>query len=243
MLRIRETEPYYILPTQRYDLTTRPPSQSMQGDYTLFVSWNAETLLNNEKPCSIIMRPGMHYGLCYSEKSNSINFEYWTKVDGENKFHFATISLFDDFPKYHLTNIWFCIIRHDSESKSIQLDVYSEGNELKSFSSEYEGELVNYSGTPYNFGCGNYFKQVDDTHYFFGDYTLHNVGLVENIEHTNDEIKQFIFSNKKSFDKLQDENQLSDLVFYFNMKNQSIYKIWDLSGHCNFLMKNMDVFK
>ena len=114
MLRIRETEPYYILPTQRYDLTTRPPSQSMQGDYTLFVSWNAETLLNNEKPCSIVMRPGMHYGLCYSEKSNSINFEYWTKVDGENKFYFATISLFDDFPKYHLTNIWFCIIRHDS---------------------------------------------------------------------------------------------------------------------------------
>ena len=55
--------------------------------------------------------------------------------------------------------------------------------------------------------------------------------------------KNFIKSNKDSFDKLSEENNLDDLVFYFNMKNQSIYKIWDLSGHCNFLMRNMDVFK
>ena len=40
MLRIRETEPYYILPTQRYDLTTHPPSKSVKNDYTLFISWN-----------------------------------------------------------------------------------------------------------------------------------------------------------------------------------------------------------
>ena len=67
--------------------------------------------------------------------------------------------------------------------------------------------------------------------------------MVENVEHTNDEIKKFIFANKESFDKLNDKDGLNDLVFYFNMKNQSIYKYWDLSGHCNFLMKNMDVFK
>ena len=243
MLRIRETEPYYILPTQRYDLTTHPPSKSMQNDYTLFISWNAENLLDNEKPCAIMMRPGMHYGLCYSEKSNSINFEYWTQVDGENQFNFATIALTSEFPKHKLTNIWFCIIRHDSRNKIVQLDVYSEDNELKTFTSEYVGELVNYSGTPYNFGCGNYFKQVDDTHYFFADYTLHNVWLIENVEYSNEQIKDFIKSNKDSVDKISEENSLDDLVFYFNMKNQSIYKIWDLSGHCNFLMRNMDVFK
>ena len=114
---------------------------------------------------------------------------------------------------------------------------------MKTFTSDYVGELVNYSGTPYNLGCGNYFKQVDDTHYFFADYTLHNVGLLENIEYSNEQIKDFIKSNVDSIDKISEENCLDDLVFYFNMKNQSIYKIWDLSGHCNFLMRNMDVFK
>jgi len=243
MLRIRETEPYYILPHQRYNLSTLPPSESMQDDFTLFISWNVENLLSNEKPCSIIMRPGMHYGLCYSENSNSINFEYWTQIDTENTFNLATIDLKKEFPKHKLTNIWFCIIRHDTKNKVINLDVYSEDDELKTFTSNYLGELVNYSGTPYNFGCGNYFKQVDDSHYFFADYTLHNVGLVENLKYTNDDIKSFIKSNVDSFDKLSEENNLDDLVFYFNMKNQSIYKVWDLSGHCNFLMKNMDVFK
>ena len=47
MLKITETEPYYILPTQRYDLTTRPPSKSMQGDYTFFISFKALSSPNN----------------------------------------------------------------------------------------------------------------------------------------------------------------------------------------------------
>ncbi len=243
MLRIRETEPYYILPTQRYDLTTRPPSKSMQGDYTLFISFNVETILNSEKPCSVMMRPGMHYGLCYSETANSINYEFWSQKDGENQFNFCTISIEEEFKNCTLQNIWFVIVRHSLKDKTITLDVFSEQGELRTFSQVYEGELVNYSGTPYNFGCGNYFKQVDDTHYFFGDYTLHNVGLIENSINTNDEIKKFIFANKDSIDKLNENHMLNDVVFYFNMKNQSIYKIWDLSGHCNFLMKNMDVFK
>ena len=109
-----------------------------------------------------------YYGIVLFRKSNSINFEYWTQVMG-NQFNFAFV-LTSEFPKHKLTNIWFCIIRHDSRNKIVQLDVYSEDNELKTFTSEYEGELVNYSGTPYNFGCGNYFKQVDDTHYFFRLY-------------------------------------------------------------------------
>ncbi len=36
---------------------------------------------------------------------------------------------------------------------------------------------------------------------------------------------------------------LDDMVFYFNFNEQNQYKVWDLSGHCNFLMKNLDVGK
>jgi hypothetical protein len=32
---------------------------------------------------------------------------------------------------------------------------------------------------------------------------------------------------------------MEDLVFYFNFNSQNIYKVWDLSGHCNFIQKNL----
>jgi hypothetical protein len=32
---------------------------------------------------------------------------------------------------------------------------------------------------------------------------------------------------------------LFDIVFYFNFNLTNIYKIWDLSGHCNFMQKNL----
>jgi len=30
-----------------------------------------------------------------------------------------------------------------------------------------------------------------------------------------------------------------DIVFYFNFNLTNIYKVWDLSGHCNFMQKNL----
>ena len=107
----------------------------------------------------------------------------------------------------------------------------------------YNGVLNNYDNTPYNFGCGNYFKQVDDTHYFFGDYSLGNAGLLETVKHTDEEILTFVENNKDSFTSLKKDGKLSDMVFYFNMLNQNRYKVWDLTEHCNFLMYNVDVFK
>jgi len=243
MLKITETEPYYILPTQRYDLTTRPPSKSMQGDYTLFISFKVDDLIKTSTPCGIMMRPGMHYGLCYTQEANSINYEFWYEEDGENKFGFCTISLPDSYPTNSLHDVWFCIVNHNIDSKQFTLKLYNEDNEFVEHTANYKGKLINYSGTPYNFGCGNYFKQVDDTHYFFGDYTLFNVGLIETTKYSDEEIQKFIASNKNSFEVCEAQDKLDELVFYFNFKNQSLYKTWDLSNHCNFLMKNMDVFK
>ena len=243
MLRIKETQPYYILPTQRYDLTTKPPSKSMQGDFTFFTSFKVDEIIKTSTPCSVMMRPGMHYGLCYCQSPQAINWEYWYIEDDEKKFGLCSIDVETEWDDFDLQNTWFVIVRHNLELKQFQLKVWNELGDVRQHTSTYKGELVNYSGTPYNFGCGNYFKQVDASHYFFGDYTLFNVGLMETIKHDDEDIQEFISTNRESFEYLNEKNSLQNLVFYFNMKNQSIYKIWDLSNHCNFLMRNMDVFK
>jgi len=243
-LKIVETQPWYILPTQRYDLTTRPPSKSMQGDYTFFCSFKVNKKIKTTTPCSIMMRPGMHHGLCYAQDPEAINWEYWYKDElGENKFGFLSVNLSQYHPQHKLENTWFCVIRHITKDKAFTLHIYDEDGKQTTMKSEYSGELINYSGTPYNFGCGNYFKQVNDSHYFFGDYTMFNVGMIESLDHDDEAIQEFISINKDSFDKLEKKGKLNELLFYFNFNNTNIYKAWDLSDHCNFLMKNVDVFK
>ena len=242
-LKIRETAPFYVLPTQRYDLTTKPPSKSMQKDFTFFMSFKVDKIINTKKPCSLMMRPGMHYGLCYQQDPEAINFEYWYEHKGENKFGFVSINLHTEYPVHNLHNIWFVIVKHNVNVKTFTLSVYNEDGNLRTTTGSYDGELVDYSQTPYNFGCGNYFKQVDDSHYFFSDYTMFNTGLIETIHYTDKDIQKFIKVNRKSTDKLVTSTELNNMVFYFNFNAQNLYKVWDLSDHCNFLMRNMDVFK
>ena len=101
-LKIRETAPFYVLPTQRYDLTTKPPSKSMQKNFTFFMSFKVDKIINTKKPCSLMMRPGMHYGLCYQQDPEAINFEYWYEHKGENKFGFVSINLHTEYPVHNL---------------------------------------------------------------------------------------------------------------------------------------------
>jgi hypothetical protein len=72
---------------------------------------------------------------------------------------------------------------------------------------------------------------------------MFNVGMIESLDHDDEAIQEFISINKDSFDKLEKKGKLNELIFYFNFNNTNIYKAWDLSDHCNFLMKNVDVFK
>ena len=69
MLRIKEKQPYYVLPTQRYDLTTYHLQKLCKKIY-IFYKFNKERKVQHtETPSGIMMRPGMHYGLSYNQQS------------------------------------------------------------------------------------------------------------------------------------------------------------------------------
>jgi hypothetical protein len=101
----------------------------------------------------------------------------------------------------------------------------------------YTGDLADYSETPYNLGCGNYSKVVPKKDRLFTALTLYNMGLIANVKYTHSDILQFIKDTKR--DKIELSKKMEDLVFYFNFNSQNIYKVWDLSGHCNFIQKNL----
>ncbi len=244
MLRVKQHEPWYVLPQQRYSLTTRPPSTSMNGNFTFFCKFKVEDAIDTEKPCSVMMRPGMHTGLCYVQGEEHINWEFWYEKDGVNEFGHIAINLDYHLPNTKLSDEWIAIVRHFEHDKEFSLKlINSRTAQTFQKKTNYNGVLNNYEHTPYNFGCGNYFKQVDDSHYFFGDYSLEYAGLLESTRNSDNEILNFVEKNKEAFTTLQEKGKLEEIIFYFNMMNKNRYKVWDLSEHCNFLQYNVDVFK
>jgi hypothetical protein len=71
----------------------------------------------------------------------------------------------------------------------------------------------------------------------FTPTTIYKLGLIANIDYSFEEILDFIEKTKE--DKTRLSQKMYDLVFYFNFNLTNIYKVWDLSGHCNFIQKNL----
>jgi hypothetical protein len=227
----------------------------MQNDFTFWLKFKVNKKIKTDSPCSLMMRPGMHYGLCYNQESNAINWEFWyDDSEGNNRFNMESVVVVDEFNGKTLFDTeWLVIVRHNLSKKTFTMNVYDDIHKINWVDRKvsYDGVLKDFTGTPYNFGCGNYFKQVGDKHYFFSDYSLYNCGLIGNISYTDkklisfldvtsndtNELKQY-FNKTESFDFL-----MLDLIFYFNFNSRSLYKIWDLSNHCNFLQLNMDLGK
>jgi hypothetical protein len=71
---------------------------------------------------------------------------------------------------------------------------------------------------------------------YFADINLYNLGLIANKNYSYEDIWNFIDKTKN--DKRTLSEPMDDLVFYYNFKEKNLYKVWDLSGHCNFAAKN-----
>ena len=114
MVKINKDNLYYVLPTQRYDLTTHPPSQTMQGNFTFWAKFKVNKKIKTKVPCSVMMRPGLHYGLCYNQDHDSINWEFWYNQDGESdEFGMTTLCTNHEFKGKTLFDTeWLVIIRH-----------------------------------------------------------------------------------------------------------------------------------
>ena len=235
MLNIPKRGPWIILPKQRYELSTYEPHAVMQGDFTMWCEFkvNTDELGENYGVC---MRPGMHMGFCAKTEPDGqswVGFDYWTVVNGENKWD----SLVYHCKELSFTDRYFIYVQHSLKEKKFFYFITDKNYKIiQKGSREYEGKLVDYSNTSFNLGCGNYQKGMPESDKYFCDLNLYNLGLIANVEYSYDQIWTFINKTKDDTNKLS--KKLNDLVFYFNFNKKNLYKVWDLSGHCNFAQKN-----
>jgi hypothetical protein len=239
MLKIKEKQPYIILPKQRYNLSTSEPHTVMSGDFTFFVSFNMDS---NEchKEYAIVARPGMHMGIMVKvlkEEYALLSWDFWTYENEVKKWNSVHYEIHKHENQY-INDIYNVVVQHDLAKKSFKLYTMPNGvGEPIIHETYYTGDLADYSETPYNLGCGNYSKVVPKKDRLFTALTLYNMGLIANVKYTHSEILQFIKNTKR--DEIELSKKMEDLVFYFNFNSQNIYKVWDLSGHCNFIQKNL----
>lgn len=239
MLKIKEKQPYIILPKQRYGLSTFEPHNVMASDFTMFVDFTLDTNIIG-KEFAIVARPGMHMGVMVktlSEDYSLISWDYWTEENGENKWNSVNFDILGE-ADVNVMDRYFMFVRHDSVKKTFTIYIDNEKLSRPYIQTKtYEGTLIDYSETPYNIGCGNYSKVVPKRDRMFTPTTIYKLGLIANIDYTFEQILDFIEKTKD--DKTRLSQKMYDLVFYFNFQLTNIYKVWDLSGHCNFMQKNL----
>jgi hypothetical protein len=238
MLNIKEREPYIILPKQRYNLSTYEPASSMQEDFTFFCDFK----LNTEEMGShygICMRPGMHMGVSVkTDKDTSwIGFDFWYDKNGETIFDTVYFKI-NEGDKFSKNDRYFIFVQHDVVKRKFSMILNSE-TFVKPYYMEkfYDGKLVDYKEAPFNLGCGSYMAITPENDRYYCSVNFYKLGLIENISYTLNDILNFLDNTKDDTSILS--HSLDNLVFYFNFNLKNIYKIWDLSGHCNFIQKNL----
>lgn len=235
MLNIPKRGPYIILPAQRYELSTYEPHSVMQSDFTMWCEFkvNSDELGQNYGVC---MRPGMHMGFCVKTEESGqawVGFDFWTVVDGENKWD----SLVYHCDEVKFTDKYYVYVQHKLDQKKFDFYIADENYDiLVSGQRDYEGVLQDYTNTSFNLGCGNYQKGMPERDKYFCDLNLYNLGLIANSKYSYEDI--WNFKNKTKDDKKTLSQEMDDLVFYYNFQEKNLYKVWDLSGHCNFAAKN-----
>lgn len=240
MLSIKEKEPYIILPKQRYNLSTYEPHTTMQGDFTFFCDFK----LNSEKMeehYGICMRPGMHMGTAVKADKDMawISFDFWFNRNGEQVFDNVYFPV--EETGISKNDRYFMFVQHKLNEKKFCMYLNSEKfNEVYYMEKEYDGILVDYKETSFNLGCGNYSKTTPKKDRYYSSVNFYNLGLIENVKYSYDDIISFIEKTKN--DEMILSKSMDNLVMYFNFNLQNIYKVWDLSGHCNFIQKNMHIY-
>ena len=92
MMKVNKNNLYYILPTQRYDLTTSPPSQTMQNDFTFWLKFKVNKKIKTEKDKKLFRPQDVTLQI-----PNVNKFKKHTKWSPKIKFKESLKKLLEDF--------------------------------------------------------------------------------------------------------------------------------------------------
>lgn len=245
MLKILKKRPWHIGSNTSYHFSDINVWESMQDDFTFYIDFRLSEENDEETNC-IFCRPGMHMGVFIKEQK-SITWDWWDVTNSNGNFN--DISFY--VGKKNIHKKYRMMITHSGSEKLFKvklvcLDEFEDADGLKStnkqfyFEREYDGTLLDYTDTPFNFGIANYEENLSSEHKALCEYELYGAGLFSTI-YDFPVMESFIDKNKDCKRTL--EVELDSTVFIVNTNELTQYKAYDNSGNCFNLEVNVGLIK
>ena len=178
-----------------------------------------------------------------------ICWDFWNNINSRNNFN--DISFY--IGKENIHNRFLMVVSHHHKErkfsvtlKSIDGDIVAstqgETNESMVFHSEliYDGDLIDYTDTPYNYGIANFEHDLPEEHKAICEYKLFRTGLFTSI-YSDKEIFNFLDINEKCKRTLK--HTIPNSMFLINTNELTNYKAYDNSGNCYNLEINVGLIK
>jgi hypothetical protein len=186
------------------------------------VDWHKMKKKNHTETAGIICKSGMHLGLMINKTDDNKYLKAMAWVDNEGTYTPAEILMYID-DEEEILNLSFI---HNLDTKTITL--VKNG---KSDSVTYTGKLIEeYKDSWIWIGCANAFEPCDPIHRNFFNGDINFIGIF------NQALPIDIIDELFSQEKLNNPFEYGTIV-YTNLKEKTQYKIKDMSGNGNNLLK------
>jgi hypothetical protein len=198
-----------------------------QKKWTLNVFFKLIPNSFTDKIFCIIGKPGKNMGITFNTESESLAFEFWTKVPKkDDQFNWVG---------------FYGITKSDLENLDLVLSVVRENNKILLYKNydlineqEFEGELIDdYKEEGIIIGAGNPGTFVEE-HRYFGQFDIKHLSFIKNKTDINFALETFT----TPVEKLLNKSHYNDILFLFDFKHKNNFNIiLDESKNNNFMEK------
>lgn len=238
-MKINYKEPYWV--KFKWDLSTHHENQYVtefnkndngifydfqdNSSYTITCEYKIEKNYKTDEYSMIFGKPGKNMGLTFNSKNGVTSFEFWTKGEKEDKFHYIHLKdiTIDDVRN----GVIVSIVRRNK--KIIVFRNFEEIAQLK-----FEKELIDdYKNTGLFIGCSNPGTTVIN-HRYHGEVNLNFFTIINGF--SDIKISRELYTTNLS--ELINKKYYKDVICLYDFKSiNNLGIVYDESRYSNFLEK------
>lgn len=238
-MKINYKEPYWVKFT--WDMTSNHDNQYVtefnKSENDIFVNFlhhdkfiitcdfKIPKTCKTDKVSMVYGKPGMNLGLSYNKDSGALAFEFWTKSDNGNEFHFVP---FSNVPKEYVEHGVTISVVRDGNKFIVYSDYEEAGVE------EFSHQLIDdYCEGGLFVGCSNPGTHVPE-HRYHGELEINYLAIIYNNTDINDAMDLYESTTYEILNK----PYYNDIICLYNFKTlNNLGIVYDESKNCNFLEK------
>lgn len=178
-----------------------------------------------DKTFMIFGKPGKNFGLSYNAENGVLGFEFWSKGEDEDTFHFGTFNFVDK--ELIEDGVIISIVKNNK--------IFTLYKDFKKVSSiEFKSDLIeDYKETALFFGCSNPGSPVEE-HRYFGEVEIDYFSLINNI--SDIKIAKNLYNTNTS--EILNKDYYDNIMCLYDFKSiNNLGIVYDESKHTNFMEK------